>query len=95
MTQAGRRAEKVNISGRVQGVSYRAWARARARKLGVTGWVRNERNGTVTALVVGDAEAVAAMLEEFWKGPPAARVSSVETEPADSDSSPLTFEIVD
>ncbi|GGA84755.1 acylphosphatase [Brucella endophytica] len=67
----------VRITGRVQGVSFRAWTRAEAVKLGLTGWVRNEADGSVMALVAGPEEAVAAMLEAFWQGPPGASVSDV------------------
>ena len=68
-----RRASRVVISGRVQGVGYRAWTRDRARALGLRGWVRNEADGSVKALIGGDGQAIAEMLEDLWAGPPAAR----------------------
>ena len=46
----GERAVRARISGTVQGVSYRVWTRGEAMRLGLTGWVRNERDGSVTAL---------------------------------------------
>jgi hypothetical protein len=48
-----RRAVLVSVTGRVQGVSYRAWTRDEARRLGLGGWVCNESDGSVRALVVG------------------------------------------
>ena len=77
------RAVLVHITGRVQGVSFRAWAQREARRLGLNGWVRNERDGSVTALISGSEEAVASMLEACWQGPPGAHVGSVVPEPAD------------
>ncbi|WP_420962352.1 acylphosphatase [Brucella sp. IR073] len=74
---ADRIAVLVRITGRVQGVSFRAWTRTEALELGLTGWVRNEPDGSVMALVAGPEDAVAAMLESFWQGPPGAAVSDV------------------
>ena len=56
-------AVRVRISGRVQGVWYRGWAVDTARNLGVQGWVRNRRDGTVEALFAGPLEAVQRMVE--------------------------------
>lgn len=68
----------VRIEGRVQGVSFRAWAEATAMALGLTGWVRNRRDGAVEAVFQGPAGNVAEMLERCAGGPAAARVASVE-----------------
>lgn len=65
------------ISGRVQGVGYRAWASQQAKKLGLSGWVRNRRDGTVEALVSGDADMLDSMVEYCHEGPIAARVDRV------------------
>ena len=65
------------ISGRVQGVGFRYSMLAEARRLGVTGWVRNRRDGTVEAVVDGDPAAVAAMVKWANTGPPGARVAGV------------------
>lgn len=76
-------ARRLVIRGRVQGVSYRWWAVETARSLGVTGWVRNRRDGSVEAVATGSKAAVAAFAEACRKGPSAARVESVDQEPVD------------
>ncbi len=68
----------VTISGRVQGVGDRAWLHARASALGLSGWVRNRRDGTVEAMIHGQSEAVARLLAECRNGPRAARVDGIE-----------------
>jgi acylphosphatase len=79
------------IHGRVQGVWYRGWAVATARALGLSGWVRNRRDGTVEALIAGHEEAVERMIERCHEGPNAAAVDRVEAEEA-SDAPPPGFE---
>lgn len=71
------------ITGRVQGVGYRAWARAGAQALGLSGWVRNEADGSVTALIAGTAESLDAMLARLRQGPRHAAVERVAVENAD------------
>lgn len=90
-----RKAALVRITGMVQGVSFRVWTREEAVRLGLSGWVRNERDGSVTALIAGSEAAISTMLGRFWKGPPAARVSNVESEDASSVHAPLGFHITD
>jgi acylphosphatase len=68
----------VRVTGRVQGVFYRAWTGQSARALGLAGWVRNRGDGSVEAVFSGSVEAVAAMMEKCRQGPPAARVEKVE-----------------
>ncbi|MBZ9655548.1 acylphosphatase [Phyllobacterium lublinensis] len=81
----------VRIKGRVQGVSFRLWTRTEAEKLGLTGWVRNEDDGSVSALVVGPDAAMETMLALFWKGPPGASVVSVAIEDAGMNEIPEAF----
>lgn len=83
----------VHITGRVQGVGYRDWTRHEARRLGLRGWVRNEADGSVRALIVGPKPAVGRMVERFWKGPQFASVSSVETVSAEVKELPPDFRI--
>lgn len=67
----------VLISGRVQGVWYRGWARETAVRLGLDGWVRNRANGTVEAVFSGCPQMVAEMLNLCEQGPPHAQVTDV------------------
>lgn len=71
-------AKHLLISGRVQGVFFRESMRSEAERLGVTGWVRNRRDGDVEAVVDGEAGAVEAIVAWARNGPPAARVDTVE-----------------
>jgi acylphosphatase len=66
------------ISGRVQGVGFRVSMERKARGLGVTGWVRNRRDGNVEAMVQGSAAAVAAVTGWVRHGPPGALVTDVQ-----------------
>jgi len=65
------------ITGRVQGVGYRAWTLRRAQELGLQGWVRNRRDGSVEAVFKGDEDKVVQMLGDCWRGPRSAVVSEV------------------
>lgn len=71
------------ISGRVQGVGYRAWAMRNAQQRGLTGWVRNRSDHTVEALFCGEEEAVEAMIAACKDGPLSAQVSTIERKLAD------------
>ena len=73
-----RRGVRVRIEGGVQRVGYRDWTRRAARELGLAGWVRNRRDGSVEALLCGPAKAVEEMLARCRRGPRSARVSAVE-----------------
>jgi acylphosphatase len=73
---------RLRIEGRVQGVAYRAWTVEEAERRGLSGWVRNRRDGSVEALFHGPQALVDALVQLCHRGPPAARVSRVVVEPA-------------
>lgn len=87
------RTVRARISGRVQGVSYRVWVRSEAIRLKLTGWVRNEEDGSVTALLGGAEASVRAMIERLWQGPRGAAVSKVEVEDIEPRDAPADFRI--
>lgn len=68
---------RVRISGRVQGVGYRAWVADEAERLNLSGWVRNLPDGDVEAVFSGPAATVEAMLGACRRGPALARVAHV------------------
>lgn len=68
----------VIIRGRVQGVGYRAWTEVTAIERGIEGWVRNRRDGAVEALFSGEEDDVAAMIAQCRRGPPGARVETID-----------------
>ena len=80
-------ARRVRVTGRVQGVFFRAWTAEQAKRLGIAGWARNCRDGSVEALLQGEADAVEALIEALHRGPPSARVARVEAE--DAEPGPL------
>jgi acylphosphatase len=75
------------ITGRVQGVGFRAWTRYEARRRGLRGWVRNLSDGSVEALLIGEAASVESLAEACRCGPAMARVAGVARSPADDDGS--------
>jgi acylphosphatase len=81
----------VRVTGRVQGVWYRAWTAEQARARGLSGWVRNRADGSVEALFHGPAAAVADMIAACRQGPPAAQVADIRAEPVD-EIPPAGFE---
>jgi acylphosphatase len=76
------------IAGRVQGVGFRDWLRDEAARRGVAGWVRNRRDGMVEALLHGEADAVAAVLDACRRGPRGAAVSDIAQHPAEPPPAP-------
>lgn len=74
------RAVHVTITGRVQGVWYRGWTVKEATALGLTGWVRNRRDGSVEAVFSGEESLISTMIARCRKGPPLARVDSLTVE---------------
>jgi acylphosphatase len=81
----------VRIEGRVQGVWFRAWTEKSANELGLTGWVRNCRDGTVEAVFCGAQVQVDQMIEQCHEGPSAAQVDRINVE-SEADQSYLGFE---
>jgi acylphosphatase len=76
---------RVVIRGRVQGVGYRAWVDHQARRLGLQGWVRNRRDGSVEAMFGGPEQTVADMIACCRNGPSSARIDEVAEEVAQAD----------
>ncbi len=70
--------QHLKVFGHVQGVFFRESMYRKAQQLGVTGWVRNCRDGTVEAMIQGTPEAISAIIEWARTGPEQARVDSVE-----------------
>ncbi|ACL56880.1 acylphosphatase [Methylobacterium nodulans] len=89
----GNRTVKVVISGRVQGVGFRAWTRGEAARRGLSGHVRNRPDGTVEALLAGPSDAVEQMIAALRGGPVGARVTAVAVEAA-SEAPPAGFIIL-
>ncbi len=81
------------VFGKVQGVYFRAWVFDQAKSLGLTGWVRNLREGEVEILAQGPEEALHALKERLSQGSPLSRVESVQTETIDHDKTYTAFEI--
>ena len=75
----------VTISGRVQGVGYRAWVHSEATSRGLEGWVRNRRDGSVEAVLSGPDDVVAEMITACRRGPSSARVDRVQADAGTSD----------
>jgi acylphosphatase len=83
------RTAHVVIHGRVQGVGFRAWTHHQAELHGLTGWVRNRRDGSVEAVFSGPDHLVAVMLKACHEGPRGSLVERVEAiEEADADLGP-------
>ncbi len=78
----------VRVTGRVQGVGFRYWTLGEAEALGLAGWVRNEKDGSVAALLAGPGEAVEEMLKLLRQGPRGAVVADMAVEPAAPDVLP-------
>jgi acylphosphatase len=80
-------AVRLIVSGRVQGVGYRAWTVAAARHLGLRGWVRNRLDGTVEILAIGHADRIDQLAQDCAEGPRAACVAAVQRMHASDDRS--------
>ena len=71
---------QIRVQGRVQGVGFRYALRDEAERLGITGWVRNRPDGSVQALLQGEQAAIERLIAWARRGPPGARVASLEEE---------------
>lgn len=78
--------KRIRITGRVQGVFFRAWTRDEARSLGVKGWVRNCGDGAVEAHLEGDEGQVDELIRRMRHGPPHARVVDVDVNDAPAEN---------
>ncbi len=81
------------VSGKVQGVYFRAWVFDQAQSLGLKGWVRNLQDGQVEILAQGDEEGMAALKERLPQGSPLSRVESVKADFIDYDKAYTSFEM--
>jgi acylphosphatase len=79
------------VSGRVQGVAFRAFTRRKALSLGVTGWARNLEDGRVAVLACGDEAAVTSLCQWLHKGSPFSKVSAVECQTVTDQPCPPDF----
>jgi acylphosphatase len=81
-------AKRLTISGRVHGVGFRDWVVGQARMLGLSGWVRNRRDGSVEVLLDGDTAAVEEMVRACRRGPRLAEVTAINEELAEPAEEP-------
>jgi len=82
------------VSGRVQGVSYRAATASEARRLGVVGWVRNRSDGTVELEAEGPDETISQLIAWCEQGPPAAQVAGVAVDEIAATGADTMFAVV-
>jgi acylphosphatase len=85
------KAVRVRIDGHVQGVGFRYWVEREARRRGLSGWVRNRKDGSVEAVLSGEDASVDDMLDACRRGPQLARVDGIEAEPAAPDEAGADF----
>ena len=86
-------ARHVRVTGRVQGVFFRAWTREQAARHDVNGWIRNCADGSVEAHVVGDENCVTRMVERMQRGPANARVDDFQVEEVEANEVTGRFEV--
>lgn len=84
---------RARVTGRVQGVWYRGSTRSRAAELGLSGWVRNEIDGSVALEAEGSEAQVSQLIEWCKKGPPAARVNGVDVQRIPPTGDTSSFEV--
>lgn len=69
---------RLRIKGQVQGVGFRDWAIEEAQARNLSGWIRNRSDGTLEMLIAGPHKTIEDMLGALTKGPPAARVTTID-----------------
>jgi acylphosphatase len=84
---SGRVGRSVRVTGRGQGVFFRAWAAEQARALGVGGWIRNAPDGSVEAHLAGEESVIQQLIDRLHEGPPSAHVDRVDVEAIDPEDS--------
>jgi acylphosphatase len=82
MSNEEREVKRLRIRGTVHGVGYRVWVEREALALGLKGWVRNRRDGSVEVVAGGAPQAVADLIERCHSGPPLAKVDAIDIEEA-------------
>ena len=82
-----------HVRGRVQGVSFRYYTQVEARRLGLTGWVRNERDGSVLVVAEGSEDRLSAIIKYLRQGPRSARVDNLDVNWSAADQMFDKFEI--
>lgn len=82
-----REATRITVEGQVQGVGFRWWVVGQARRLGLAGWVRNRRDGSVEILAIGDSAEIDRLRAACGSGPPGASVRSLTAAAAEDDGS--------
>ena len=88
-----KRSVKVNVTGRVQGVGFRYSTQRKAQSLGVNGWVRNERDGSVTVVAEGPKSAVDSLVQWLQDGPGFANVANLNLTDYDYDGRYRSFTV--
>ena len=79
----GDRTLAVRVEGKVQGVFFRAYTQANARRLGVTGWVANKADGSVEAVLHGNGSHLAELVGLLRQGPPDAKIDKLDVHSAE------------
>jgi acylphosphatase len=87
------RSVRIVVTGRVQGVGYRAFVARQADNLGLAGWVRNQPDGSVEAFAAGRADRLDAFVAALRRGPAHSRVEDVRTEWLDTAEGPEGFRV--
>lgn len=84
---------EATVRGRVQGVGFRRYVRGWARRLGLTGWVRNEPDGSVRLVAEGEPAALDRLVRLLWGGPPPADVEAVDASRTEAEGAFAAFDV--